>query len=195
MPYKGRYAQVLSVDDGHVFFNPDNRTPGCWVYDVHSCSDPHLFRYDLASGTTRKITQAVYEKELSTSARMLVGVERSNDTQTVFTARGAGFRQQGRLLAPTVPNGGDDTVLTTPDGVPVQLRLPAGYTAARNNIELVQWLDDHRVVLEVDQDPDETGFGDAYRAGLVDLLVCRIPDGVCRIAVHGSTVPYLPPGR
>jgi hypothetical protein len=92
------------------------------------------------------------------------------------------------------PNGGDDTVLSTPGGDSVRLRLPTRYAAARDNIWLVQWLDDDRVVLEVDQDPDDVGFGDAYRAGLVDLLVCRLPDGVCRIAVRASSRPYLSPG-
>lgn len=193
LPFTGAYNQVLHVDESHVFFNPDNRTPGCWVYDVQYCSDPHLFLYDVASGATRKITQAAFKDELSTQARMFVLAEPRGDTYTVFTGTGAHFRQDGHLLVPTDSNG-NDTALTGPDGDQVRLRLPAGYAAARDNIGVVQWLDDDRVVLEVDQDPDEIGFGDAYRAGLVDLLVCRLPDGDCRITVRVSKVPYLAPG-
>ena len=29
---------------------PTRARPGCWVIDIQSCSDPHLLRYDLASG-------------------------------------------------------------------------------------------------------------------------------------------------
>ncbi len=193
LPFTGAYDVVLHADEGYVFFNPDNRTPGCWVYDVQNCSDPHLFRYDVAAGATRKITQAQYEAELSTQARMFVLDEPRGDTYTVFTGTGAHFRQAGRLLVPTDSNG-DDTLLARPDGDQVRLRLPAGYTAARDNIAVVQWLDDDHVVLAVDRDPDEIGFGDAYRAGLVDLAVCMLPDGICRIAVRVSTAPYLAPG-
>jgi hypothetical protein len=182
---------VLGVDAGHVFFNPDSRTPGCWVYDVQSCSDPHLFRYDVASAATRKITEAEYEAELGTQPRMLVLIDQGH--QRVFKARGTHFRQQQRLLVPTDANG-DDTVLTRPYGDKVRLRLPAGYASAGDDFDLVQWLDDDRVVLWADQDSDDIGFGDVYRAGLVDLMVCRLPDGVCRRAVRASTVPYLPPG-
>ncbi len=194
VPRAGRYGLVLHVDAGHVFANPDSATPGCWLYDVQNCADPHLFRYDVVAGTTRKITRAEYDAELAAQPRLLVGTERSNDLSTMLTARGAVFRQEGRRLVPTGPNGGGDTVLAMPGGEPIRLRLPAGYAAARDAIALAQWLDDDRVVLTVDQDPDEIGSGDSYRAGLVDLLVCRVPDGVCRIAVRVSTLPYLAPG-
>ncbi len=193
LPFTGAYNQVLHVDEGHVFLNPDNRTPGCWVYDVHVCTDPHLFRHDVASGRTRKISQSTFEAELNSHNRMLVLAEPRGDTYTMFTATGAHFRQNGRRLVPTDSNG-DDTVFRRTNGDMVRLRLPAGYAAARDNIGVVQWLDDDRIVLKVDQDPDDIGFGDAYRAGLVDLAVCRLPDGVCRIAVRVSTVPYLTPG-
>ena len=157
------------------------------------CSDPHLFRHDVASGRTRRISKGTFEADLSTQNRMLVLAEPRGDTDTVFTGTGAHFRQGGRRLVPTDSNG-DDTSFTRMNGDQVRLRLPDGYAAARDNIGVVQWLDDDRVVLEVDQDPDDIGFGDAYRAGLVDLAVCRLPDGVCRIAVRVSTVPYLAPG-
>jgi hypothetical protein len=193
LPFTGAYNQVLHVDEGHVFFNPDNRTPGCWLYDVHVCSHAHLFRHDVASGRTRRISQRTFEAELSTQTRMFVLAESRGDTFTVFTGTGAHFRQDGRQLVPTDSNG-DDTVFTRMNGDQVRLRLPASYAAARDNIGVVQWLDDDRVVLAVDQDPDNIGIGDVYRAGLVDLAVCRLPDGVCRIAVRVSTVPYLSPG-
>jgi hypothetical protein len=194
LPFTGAYNQVLHVDEGQVYFNPDNRTPGCWVYDVQVCSRPHLFRYDVASGRTRRISQSTFEAELSTQNRILVLAEARGDTYTVFTGTGAHFRQDGRRLVPTDSNG-DDTVFTRTNGDQLRLRLPAGYAAASDNIGVVQWLDDDRVVLEVDQDPNDIGPGDAYRAAPIDLAVCRLPDGVCRIAVRMSTVPYLPPGQ
>ncbi len=139
LPFTGAYNDVLHVDAGHVFFNPDNRTPGCWVRDVQVCSDPHLFRHDVASGRTRRISKGTFEADLSTQNRMLVLAEPRGDTDTVFTGTGAHFRQDGRRLVPTDSNG-DDTSITRMNGDQVRLRLPDGYAAARDNIGVVQWL-------------------------------------------------------
>ena len=91
LPFTGAYNQVLHVDNSHVFFNPDNRTPGCWVYDVHVCSHPHLLRHDVASGSTRRISQSTFEADLSTQTRLFVLAESRGDTFTVFTGTGASF--------------------------------------------------------------------------------------------------------
>ena len=54
---RGRWDSVVYVDENQVYFNPDPSTPGCWavdVNDIHPCKDPHLFRFDVASGHVRR---------------------------------------------------------------------------------------------------------------------------------------------
>ncbi|MBA2559430.1 MAG: hypothetical protein H0V07_05990 [Propionibacteriales bacterium] len=187
LPFTGVYNVVLHVDEGHIFFNPDKDTPGCWVYDIHYCKDPHLLRYDLASGETRKISQASFEAELRSRARMLVLAEARGDTGTVFTAGAmARFNQVGSRLVP-VDSNGDPTVVRLTTGEPVALRVPAGYTSPGGEMSVVQWITDDRLVLF----PNEGGDLPA-KAG--DLLVCTLPDGLCRVAVHASSTPYVAPG-
>jgi hypothetical protein len=188
IPYTGIYNTVLHVDEGHVFFNPDSETPGCWVIDVQSCSDARLLRYDLASGKTRTISAAAFEAELRTEARQLLLAEARGDTGTAYTTGAmARFNQVGSRLEP-VDSNGDPTAFMMTTGEHVALRLPAGYTAPGEEMPLVQWLDDHRVVLF----PNEGGGDFPPRVG--DFLECRLPDGRCRVVVSASPKPYLAPG-
>jgi hypothetical protein len=187
VPFTGHYSTVLYVDQDALFINPDSGSPGCWVVDVQACSDPHLLRYDLAAGTTERITQGAFEKALRRDPRMLVLDEARGDTGTVFTQHlMARFNQAGRQLSPRDSNG-DPTFFTRTTGENVQLSVPAGYTAPGPEMPVVQWLDDDRLALF----PNE-GSGD-FPARIGDLLVCRLPDGVCRVAVHASSTPYLAP--
>jgi hypothetical protein len=179
LPYTGIYNTVLRVDEDHVFFNPDSDSPGCWVLDTQYCNDPHLLLYDVASGDTRKITQAAFQDKLRGHARLLVLSETRGDTGTVFTARGmARFNQVGRLLQP-VDSNGDPSVFRLITGEPIALRVPGGYRAPGIEMGAAQWLDDDRLVLF----PNEGGEG--------DLLECRLPNGTCRVAVAASSTPYL----
>ena len=188
LPFTGRYAVVLHVDDRHVYFNPDSGAPGCWVLDIHYCKDPHLLRYDVASGETRKISRAMFEDRLRPVPRMLVLDEARGDTGTVFTARDmARFNQVGRRLVP-VDSNGDPSVFTRTTGEPLELRVPAGYTAPGEEMSVVQWIDDDRLVLF-----PNAGGGD-LPAQVGDLLVCRLPDGRCHVAVRASSTPYIAPG-
>ncbi len=82
--------------------------------------------------------------------------------------------------------------LSTAGGDPVGLRLPAGYThpgpeGSGSLIQVSQWLDDDRVALWADD-----GGGD-LPAKHGDLLVCRLPDGTCRVAVPRSPRAYVAP--
>jgi hypothetical protein len=55
----------------------------------------------------------------------------------------------------------------------VRLRLAAGYPKV-DDFFMVGWLDDHRVVLQADNDNS--------------LLVCRLPNGRCRTVVRGPVL-------
>ena len=175
---------VLHVDENAVYFNPGNGTPGCWTYDIHRCDDPHLLRYDMASGETRKVTQASFETELGTRHRMLVLTD-PGDSEYV-TSTGAQLEQVGRRLVPD-----DPTVISRTTGEPVELRVPAGYTAPgpadESRIRVVQWLDDDHLVLFADKNESEI----PQQVG--DLLECRLPDGACHVAVPASSTPYEVP--
>jgi hypothetical protein len=188
LPFTGSYNVVLHVDERHIFFNPDSESPGCWVYDIHYCRHPHLLRYDLASGKTRKISRASFEDELRRVPRMLVLAEARGDSGTVYTNRAmARFNQVGRRLVP-VDSNGDPTVFRRPTGERVELRVPAGYRSPGNEMPVVQWIDDDRVVLFAND-----GGGD-LPPKVGDLLVCRLSDGRCHVAVRASATPYVAPG-
>ncbi|RYP85869.1 hypothetical protein EKO23_11190 [Nocardioides guangzhouensis] len=186
----GEVDQVLYVDEGQVYVNPDPSTPGCWaidVQDLHPCKHPHLFRFDVASGRTTKITLADLDAHLGTRARRFA-VPAGGDLD--LGAR-PGFSQVGQRLVHTDTDG-DPTVLSTASGDEVRLRLPRGYRAPGGEgsggmIAVSQWLDDDHVVLWADD-----GGGD-LPAKEGDLLVCRLPDGTCRVAVPRSSRPYVVP--
>ena len=63
----------------------------------------------------------------------------------------------------------------------VRLRPPPGYSNDTNLLLMVGWLDDERVVLRADNKDD--------------LLVCRLPDGRCRIAVRCARFGSVGHGR
>ena len=173
MPSKAIYSSVLFVDDQHIFFNSDSGT--------------HLRRYDVASGETHKISRASFEAALSTRDRMLKLAENRGDTGTVFTERGAArFNQVGRRLVP-VDSNGDPTTFRLASGEPLELRLPAGYTAPGEEMPVVQWLDDDRIVLF------SYNYEGDFPPQVGDLLVCRLPDGLCRVAVGASSTQYVAP--
>jgi len=185
IPFVGRGNRVVHVNDGFVYFNPSTDAPGCWVIDIQFCTDPHLFRYDLASGETTKISQALLEADLSTHRRMFV--LKPSQTTTIPFGAGAGFMQVGRQLVPWDVNAGV-TVVTRTSGERIRLRVPAGYTAPVDALVVSQWLDDDRIVLSASH-----GNGDTDPSRNGDLLVCRLPNGVCRVAVHEPSyvAPWL----
>jgi hypothetical protein len=180
---------VLYVDEDHVYLNPDPDTPGCWVIDandIHPCKHPHLFRFDVASGETTKITLADWDAELSTRARMFVTEMPDNIGTFHPIYPGADFAQVGRRLVHAYPSP-----LALTDGEEVRLRLPSGYVApgpgSEGGIAGSQWLDDDHIVVFASR-----GEGDLPgREG--DLLVCPLPDGICRVAVPRSSRPYVAP--
>jgi hypothetical protein len=187
---------VLDVTARSIYTNPDwSERPGCWVVDVRPCPDPHLFRYDVASGSTEEVTRDVYEADLRADPRRLDGAADEEATSGYVGARAPAFTRVGRRLVPVDPE------LTRADGEPVaELRwpgAPAGPDSAAG-FWVAQWLDDDRVVLAGYQDhgdgPEGIGQGDSYPASFVDLLVCPLTDGGCELAVPRSEDPYVLPG-
>ena len=182
---EAEYAEILHVDESHVFYVP-LRGPHCWLMDVQDCTDPQVLRHDVESGDTQRISKAEFEDELSTQGRMLVLAEDwGADTNTAFSSRQSGFKLDGRRLVPT-DGWGNDTVFTRMSGEPVELQVPAVYTPPRPDFEVVQWLDDDRLVLAGGRWVREYSWPD-----LADLLVCSLSAGECEVAVHTST--YIVP--
>lgn len=101
------------------------------------------------------------------------------------------FRQAGRRLA-AVTSSGDAVTLTRTSGEEVRLRLPSGFTALGKKtgasvITTSQWLDDDHIVVWAN------GGGGDLPAQKGDLLVCELPDSICRVAVPRSFRPYVAP--
>ena len=181
IPYTGFYNDVLHVDDDHVYFNPDNGTPGCWVLDEQSCDDPHLLSYDLASGATTTITQPQLEAEMSTHVQMFDRAAHGRD-ELGFSDAGS-FGQAGRRLVSEY--AGDPAPLTRTNGEEIRLRLPGGYTLTDTGAGVSYWLDDEHVVLAAGDSGSDLGNVHG------DVLVCPLPDGVCRVARRD--VSLVPP--
>jgi len=186
--HPGRAEEVVHVGEDQVWFTPSSG-PGCWVGGPHPCSDPHLFRFDVPTGETTKVTLADLDAELGTQPRTFVAEDDLAVDAPGFS-QGASFRQVGGRLVP-VTSGGDPVRLTRANGDQVRLGLPDGYVApgpeGSGGIAVSQWLDDDHVVLWADD-----GGGD-LPAKEGDLLVCRLPDGTCRVAVPRSPGPYVAP--
>ena len=103
----GRMDSVVYVDEDHVYLNPDPGTPGCWaidVNDIHPCKHPHLFRFEVASGETTKITLAEWDAELRTRARMFITEMPDNIGTFHPFYPGASFAQVGRRLVHAYPS-------------------------------------------------------------------------------------------
>jgi hypothetical protein len=182
IPFTGVNDTVMYVDEDHVYLTPRSG-PGCWaldIQDIQACKNPRLFRFDVASGETTKITLAELDTEMGTRPRMFVRTPSGNEPGFV---EGVNFTQIGGRLV---------TDLTRTNGDEVRLRLPSGYTApavedGETVIGLSQWLDDDHIVVWANE-----GRGD-LPAQRGDLLVCRLPDGGCRVAVPRSSHLYVAP--
>lgn len=171
IPFVGRHDLFLHVDTDHVYFNPDPGRPGCWVLDVQDldpCADPHLFRYDVASGRTTEITRSAMDAELVAGGR-------------IFTAR----TRDGAVVLDESPQLAQEGRRLVADGARLRLRVPPGYRVPGDVPEVNQvsyWLDDDTVVVAAG---DSAGDVPPTRG---DLLVCHLPDGDCRVAQRDVTL-------
>jgi hypothetical protein len=173
------YDQVVYVDEDQVWLAPD------------TSKDPHLFRFDVATGETTTMRPVELEAELSRRARVFVAEDDDLEINESGFSEDASFRQVGRRLA-TVTSDGDPLTLTRTNGDEVRLQLPSGFTVLGQQIDasvisLSQWLDDDHIVVWAN------GGGGDLPAQEGDLLVCPLPDGICRVAVPRSSRPYVAP--
>jgi hypothetical protein len=185
---------VLYVDEDQVYFNPDPSAPGCWavdVDDIHPCRNPQLFRFDVATGETTKIPVSELDGALNARARIFTAV--TQDGRVVYGE--PAFDLVGnRLVASIHYSVADDDAapVTLADGSELRLRLPTGYVPpwpsdGEDSVGVSQWLDDTHVALFAND-----GGGD-LPAKEGDLLICEVPDGVCRVAVPRASQPYVAP--
>jgi hypothetical protein len=162
IPASGRTRDLQFVADGVLYFRPGQ----------------HVLRYDVAAGTTAEITRATMDAELADQTRMFTAVTESG---SVIVEARPHFDQVGSRFVAHVRDDAaarDYVDVRRTNGQRVQLRLPGGYHVPAELADNVvsYWLDDDRVTI---------GAGDS--AGDVgpmtgDLLVCRLPNGVCRVA-------------
>jgi hypothetical protein len=168
---------VVYIDEDQVWFTSKKST--------------HLVRFDVATGEITNTGPAELDAELSMRSRMFVVEVNDPDTMEPGFSDDVSFRQIGRRLA-DVTTGGEPQTLTRTNCDEVRLQLPSGFTALGMHIDssvvsLSQWLDDDRIVVFAN------GGGGDLSAQEGDLLVCPLPDGICRIAVPRSSSPYVAP--
>lgn len=178
-PKQGREAGVEYVGENEVWFAPEGG------------SDRHVYRFDVRSGVTTPLLRSDLDAVLDTRPRIFTAVARDGRVvhgEPSFTVLG------GRLVAGIHDNVGeaDAGPATLADGAQLRLRLPAGYVAPWPAdevpaIAVSQWLDDDHIVLWADD-----GGGD-LPAKEGDFLVCRLPNGLCRVTVPRSSKPYVAP--
>ena len=192
-PRSADIGGVIHVGDDQVWFTPDTWPPDCWFRSSHRCPDPRLFRFDVTSGETTQVRMSEFDAELSRQARMFVarGTDAALALREPGFSAGASFRQVGHRLV-TGSEGGDPLALARTNGEEIRLRLPDGYRApglawGGSVIGTAQWLDDDHIVVWANE-----GGGDLPpQRG--DLLVCRLPDGVCHVEVPRSSRSYVAP--
>lgn len=172
----GRCAQIISVDDDHVYW-----TDTLWR-DLGSSdqseSRTRPFRYEVSTGTQIRISAADYEADLRTRTRMLV-VGDALDSGTLSDGIDQGFALVGRRLVARAPGG--VSAFDPVSGKRLALEAPSGYGYGygyAERLHLFQWLDDDRFAL---LDASSWNTGDYLGE---DLVVCSISSDSCEVAVR-----------
>jgi hypothetical protein len=183
-------ASVLFVDEDQVFINPDSSTPGCWTEEIHPCRHPQLFRFDVATGRTAKVPVSELDGALDASARTFEAA--SKDGGVVYGDPTFALMRNRLVAGVDDYRVRPDAPVTLADGSGLRLRLPSGYVPpwpadGEGDVGVSQWLDDTHVALFADD-----GGGD-LPAKNGDVLVCEVPDGVCRVAVPRASQDYVAP--
>ena len=174
-----RGAGVEYIGKNEVWFTPE------------SGSDRYVYRFDVPSGSTTRLLRSDMDAVLDAEPRIFAAV--TGDGRVVY-GQPSFTVLRGRLVASIHYSSDDDDAgpVTLADGTKLQLRLPAGYVATWPadevpTLSVSQWLDDDHVVLWADD-----GLGD-LPAQTGDFLVCRLPNGVCRVTVPRSSQTYVAP--
>jgi hypothetical protein len=188
MPDPSDDVVVLHLGEDRVYFIPDSSTPGCWVEDIHPCRHPQLLRLDVTTGETTKVPASELVGVLDASARTFQAA--SQHGRVVYGA--PRFALVGHRLVASIDNYAvsADAPVKLAQGPKLRLGLPTGYVPpwpgnGGGDVEVSQWLDDTHVTLFV-RDGD-------LPASNGDLLICEVPDGVCRVAIPRASQPYVAP--
>jgi hypothetical protein len=163
IPATGASRDLRLVSDGALYFG----------------SGTHVRRYDVEAGTTAVITRSAMDAELSGQPRFFRAVTQSG---AVIVQAEPRFEQVGRRLVARIHDDfqlGSSVDVRLTNGERLQLRLPDEYQVPGDDEvdnRVSYWLDDDHVVIGAG---DGAGDIDPFTG---DLLVCRLPNGVCRVA-------------
>ena len=176
------HLMIEAVFEDYVYWIPDDRA-GEWCREYSQPGGMCLhhravMRLNVATGAQTKVPWSAYVADRLSRPRMFFASTYTADYPYNPTPgdhpgeEGVAFHRDGdRLAADYYGGSGAVTVRRAGAEERVRLRPPPGYFNDTNLWLMVGWLDDARVVLRADNKDD--------------LLVCRLPDGRCRIAVRG----------
>lgn len=173
---------IEQVFDDYVYWTPDDRDPEwCRKFSrpgVVCARHRAVMRLDTATGTQTKVPWSTYVTDRLNRLRMFFPSTYEPDfPYNAFPgehpgAETVGFHREGDRLVPDFYGGSGPVNIRRAGKLErVRLRMPVGYPRDGTSWSMPGWLDDGRVVLQAEH--------------LADLLVCRLPDGRCRIAVRG----------
>ena len=134
-----------------------------------------LIRYDVATGTRTRASEAVYRAETRTAPLLVVGSADSTDGVEDFTVVDS-------QLGVDSGSGAPEPVFVAATGERLRVSVPDGYDG--ESMDVFQWLDDDRFALVAD--------GGVKNAPIGDLLTCSISAGQCRTIATGEQEWLLP---
>ena len=134
-----------------------------------------LIRYDVATGTRTRASEAVYRAETRTAPLLVVGFADSTDGVEDFTVVDS-------QLGVDSGSGAPEPVFVAATGERLRVSVPDGYEG--ESMDVFQWLDDDRFALVAD--------GGVRNAPIGDLLTCSISAGQCRTIDTGEQEWLLP---
>jgi hypothetical protein len=172
---------IEAVFDDYVYWVPDDReAEWCREYSKAGGMCLHhraVMRLNVVTGAQTKVPWSAYVSDRLSRPRMFFAQTYTADYPYNPTPgdhpgeERVDFHRDGdRLVADYYGGRGTVTVRLAGTDERVRLRPPPGYHNDTNLWVMVGWLDDSRVVVRADNKDD--------------LLVCRLPDGRCRIAAR-----------
>lgn len=175
-------SEIEAAYDDSVYWSPEPAAkPWCLDFSKYfgACRrHGRVMRLDTATGTQLELPWATYISDRRGRPRLFFGpTDKPDSPYNPFPSNRPGaeainFGRQGDRLVAQDGGGATVTARMASTGEEVRLRLPAGYPDV-DAFSLMTWLDEDRVVLQ---------------AGDEGLLLCRLPDGLCRTVVKGPVL-------